>query len=284
MPSAPPLPRSLVPLPGESLTGFVLRLAHRLDRSPGEIAVRTGLARKTAVTSARHLVALDSGYREDFAAATRLSVAEADALTLRRYVHSYPQLRDAVSRTHAPTLRPKGLFPPWVLGSRTRYCGYCLRGDGSEMQERHGGPWKIIWRLGVVFSCLRHDVFLSDVCERCNLPAHSGRPGGPLRLLIAPAHRRLHPAVCRNDLPWQAGELCENLLSISRAPGGSQTTIPSQQVLELQRDILNRLTSKGITTAARRAFSDLHAVAAIVRATWPAAAALTAFAAALSAS
>jgi hypothetical protein len=38
-----PLPRSLDPLPAESLPGYVLRLAHRLDMSPGRLAALTGL-------------------------------------------------------------------------------------------------------------------------------------------------------------------------------------------------------------------------------------------------
>lgn len=271
-----PLPRSLVPLPEESLTGFMLRLAHRLDQSPGEIAVRTGLSRKVAVSSARHLVMLDAGYREDFAAATRLSVGEADGLTLRPQVHCYPPLTDAVSGSDARTLRPKGFFPPWVLGSRTRYCPHCLRGDGSEVQERHGGPWRIHWRLAVVFACLKHHVFLSDICAKCGLPAHSGHPDGPLRLLIAPAGRGLHPTQCRNGLPWRARELCKNPLAVSHDSTGSQTLrIPSHQVLELQQNILGCLAPDGVTTHARRAFSDLHAMAAIVRATWPAAATVT---------
>jgi hypothetical protein len=41
-----PLPRSLDPLAGESLPGYVLRLAHRLERAPGRIAVLTGLGRQ----------------------------------------------------------------------------------------------------------------------------------------------------------------------------------------------------------------------------------------------
>jgi hypothetical protein len=44
MPSPRPLPRSLVPLPGESLPGFLLRLSCRLNQPPARIAELTGLA------------------------------------------------------------------------------------------------------------------------------------------------------------------------------------------------------------------------------------------------
>ena len=43
MPAPRPLPRSLVPLPGESLPGFLLRLSCRLSQPPARIAELTGL-------------------------------------------------------------------------------------------------------------------------------------------------------------------------------------------------------------------------------------------------
>lgn len=42
------LPRSLAPLPNESLLGFLLRLSHRLDTSPLRLAKATGLTSQTA--------------------------------------------------------------------------------------------------------------------------------------------------------------------------------------------------------------------------------------------
>nr|WP_144055284.1 hypothetical protein [Streptomyces viridosporus] len=48
-----PLELSLDPLKGESLTGFVLRLAHRLHISPHELAQLTGLTEKERLGRAR---------------------------------------------------------------------------------------------------------------------------------------------------------------------------------------------------------------------------------------
>jgi hypothetical protein len=45
-----PLPHSLAPLPDESLLGFLLRLAHRLDTSPLRLAQATGLLTDQAAT------------------------------------------------------------------------------------------------------------------------------------------------------------------------------------------------------------------------------------------
>jgi len=57
-----PLPRSLDPLPDESLPGYLLRLAHRLDLSPATVAMLTGLSTgKTGqVASSRMLFTLDA--------------------------------------------------------------------------------------------------------------------------------------------------------------------------------------------------------------------------------
>lgn len=50
-----PLPRSLVPLQGESLPGLLLRLSHRLDQPPSVIAFRSDLTRRIGIpTPANH--------------------------------------------------------------------------------------------------------------------------------------------------------------------------------------------------------------------------------------
>jgi len=43
MPAPPPLGRSLLPIPGESLPGFLLRLSCRLHLAPARLAELTGL-------------------------------------------------------------------------------------------------------------------------------------------------------------------------------------------------------------------------------------------------
>ena len=71
------LPRSLDPLPQESLPGFVLRLAHRLERTPGRIAWLTGLAPPTRMGSeqvpASMMLYLDPHVATRFARATSSS-------------------------------------------------------------------------------------------------------------------------------------------------------------------------------------------------------------------
>jgi hypothetical protein len=75
-----PLPRSLAPLPGESINGFLLRLSCRLDLSAARVAALTGLAPQGMVPAGR-MLALDPATAVAFARAARLSTSEAVALT-----------------------------------------------------------------------------------------------------------------------------------------------------------------------------------------------------------
>src|SRR6266702_2832878 len=93
-----PLPRSLDPLAGESLAGYVLRLAHRLDRAPGRIAVLTGLGRgpiqagRSMAVPVGRLLHLDAATVAAFAHATRLSAQEVAGLCLDSMRDRYPPL------------------------------------------------------------------------------------------------------------------------------------------------------------------------------------------------
>src|SRR6266508_531301 len=79
-----PLPRSLDPLAGESLAGYVLRLAHRLDRAPGRIAGLTGLGR--GPIQARQSMAVPIGPLLPLNATTVAALAHATLLTIQAIV------------------------------------------------------------------------------------------------------------------------------------------------------------------------------------------------------
>ncbi|MFI5987785.1 TniQ family protein, partial [Streptomyces sp. NPDC051555] len=136
-----PLPRALAPLPGESLPGLLLRLSHRLDMSPMQILTRTGAARAPAGSIPGQLLVTLGSKINLFAHSTQLTTEEAAALTLEPYGERFPPVTESLHiQTHHRFTWAR--IDPWVLSTFTRYCPQCLAGDGSAIQQRHGGPWK----------------------------------------------------------------------------------------------------------------------------------------------
>ena len=134
-----PLPRSLDPLPEESLPGYVLRLAHRLGQSPARILQLTGLAGQLQASRGL-MMHLDPPVAGSFARATRLTAAEIAGLCMSSMSGRYPQAAPVII-----TGRP--VTSPWVFTSATRYCPQCLAGDNGSPSSsstaapgaRHGG-------------------------------------------------------------------------------------------------------------------------------------------------
>lgn len=271
-----PLARSLTALPGESLAGFLLRLSHRLDLAPGQLAWRTGLTsderRRASALPAQHLFMLEAAQLSRFALATRLSQSDTDRLTLRSYLRVYPPVAEALVR-RGHQARPRGVFPPWLLHASTRCCPLCLRGDGSLIQERHGGAWKRQWHLPVVFGCLEHNLFLQDTCQICLQPVQSGFPSTPRKLLPIPSVPGLHPAQCRNSATgYPNGYACGTRLD---SPSSGWTGIElSPESTALQIEMLDLLEGNRDPDTAFTTFSEIRVMSAIVRASWPRSASL----------
>ncbi|MFH9349709.1 TniQ family protein [Kitasatospora sp. NPDC017646] len=272
------LPRSLDPLPGESLSGFILRLAYHLDLSPRVLMQRTGLAvpgEMNPSSQARHLLMLEPTILESFARCTRLTDSEAEALTLRRFVGRYPDVTEAVVRPGG-ALHPSGKARKWLFLTSTRYCPHCLAGDGSDIQRRYGGAWKLEWHLGMVFACLEHNTLLEELCPSCQQPAHSRGDWNATRTLL-PAQwlPNLHPAQCRtgNRNPKEYVP-CGQRLDL---PGRRKKRPLEPQFAAVQRNILDFLAPGHDPMTASAALFDLKVMAAVVCATWPQAATLAAF-------
>ncbi|MEU3657965.1 TniQ family protein [Streptomyces sp. NPDC032161] len=272
MPAAQaPLPRSLDPLPEESLPGFLLRLTHRLDLTPHQLARRVTLIPPDdphARVSAAHLLMMQSARLHAFAEVTRMTPADADALTLRPYADRYPALARALVRPGSIP-RPRRLSQPWLLVNHSRYCPACLAGDGTPMQTRHDGPWKRQWRLAVVFACLDHWTFLRSECPRCRLPALSGRSGGPLALLPAANAPRLHPAQCRNWL-----DVCGKRAVCGHRLDGAEPAAAAltPELADLQNVLLDLLDGDEPAEVVSQRFADLQVSISLIQAGWPVAA------------
>ncbi len=278
-----PLPRSLDPLPQESIHGYLLRLAHRLALSPRHVAELIGVA-STGVIRAENLLTLDAKTKLSFARATKLTEHEVDTLLL---LEPHVEDRYLPLRTGATgqlrQLRGIADQEQWVFTRLTRWCPQCLAGDGSLIQQRHGGPWKKQWHLPVVFACPQHRRLLDHLCPSCNQTistsgptAHAAAPGG--------RNTELHPAQCRTTLAPQAtvahaSRTCGTRLdSTGSTPGREYPPSQPDTVLRLQDKILDLLDPHGPAATSvlghqvppTSYFTDLRILATLISASWPA--------------
>jgi hypothetical protein len=272
------LPRSLDPLPQESLPSYLLRLAHRLELTPARIASLTGLA---PVTSASHrseppmslMLALEPVQAHGFADATGLSDGEVAGLCLDQYAAVYPPLAEPGRRRRSSAAARAS--NSWVLTHATRYCPACLAGDGSAIQQTQSGGWQLSWRLAVVAACVEHQQLLRYYCPTCGQPAQASRRPTLLPRMSDPD---LHPAQCRATMTGpgrQAGRLapaCGARLDqpIPPEPGLSPGLLT--RILTQQRELLSALLTSGspaAQAAARDLTGDLITLAALIKLAWP---------------
>jgi hypothetical protein len=253
-----PLPRSLDPLPGESLGGFLLRLSWRLRVSPAELARVTGCAVGRQVYLAPSLLLTFDSRR--FAGAARLSVEEAGALGIASWAGRYPPI--TTSR-----VGPQGrmVLDGWLLSSILRYCPDCLAGDGGPVQREYGGPWKRIWHLPFTFACVQHRRFLRQSCPE----PHSGdRPRW--QLISYPSASRLHPLQCRLPLkPGKTGRYRSSCGIRLDQVGEDDRPRPSPEALNLQQRLLALLSPRYPAEEAAYTFADLRLISTFLCMSWP---------------
>jgi hypothetical protein len=274
-----PLPRSLDPLPDESLPGYLLRLAHRLGLAPARIMQLTGL---TAGPGSRQparrslMMRLDEAPAGALARVTRLTAAEASQLCMNSMSGQYPW---AAPQVTADQWGPRALASPWVFASATRYCPQCLAGDGSRIQQQHGGAWQKAWRLPVVFACPVHRQLLEHLCPSCRQPAMSAGPGAPALLIPRAGDGGLHPAQCRAALqPQAAGRHARPCGARLDAPARDREDFPVRDDLLAVQDRLFRLLrpeepaaamSVGQPATPAQYFADLRLVCSLINGAWP---------------
>ena len=276
MPQPRPLPRSLVPLPGESLPGFLLRLSCRLNQSPARIAELTGLAPDGA-SGARMPVILLAGIPETdsstFTRMARLTGAQAAQLGMGTWQERYPPV---IASPESKARGARRLDGRLILAPATRYCPECLAGDGSAIQEAFGGPWLKAWHLPVVSACPVHKRLLEHLCPECGQAIRGRRPGSSAALLPAML-AGLHPAQCRTEIRQGKGR--HPACCGARLDQDSQCRPASPGLIALQDKILGILDpdgpaatlSAGMPAPPASYFSDLRALALLACSTWPAA-------------
>jgi hypothetical protein len=280
------LPRSLAPLPDESISGYLLRLAHRLDLAPTQLAQLTGLAQPPRGARASSMLALPPETTAAFAHATRLTTAEAAALTLANLHTRYPPV-DPIRPGRRRARLVHGLFvkETWIFSRFSRYCPPCLAGDGSSIQQAHGGGWNKLWRLPIVFACPTHQRLLEHLCPACGQPALSRGSGSAM--VPRGGDSTLHPTACRASVPSGARRdptrACGQRLD--QIPGTTDAQDPEDvaALLVLQNRMLTLLRPEDTTTISVRGPAtsgqyviDLRILSCVISASWPAARDLTA--------
>lgn len=260
--SGRPLARSLDPLAGESVGGYLLRLACRLHLPPIRLARLTGCTKHSTTTQLGRRLLLDLDV-QGFAHATRLSDDEAGALTLIPRADRYPPLARSLAAA-----APRPSHEDWLFNDIPRYCPQCLAGDRSTVQQQYGGPWKTIWHLPIVFACPDHEVFLQHGCPQ----GHPLGQAATTQLITRAADSTLHPAQCRRPDPGQPasrgrkGRSCGARLDQSGGPGPPR---PSTSMLKTQRRLLDLLGPGHPAEEAASHFTDLRVVTALLCTTWP---------------
>ncbi|MGW0776543.1 TniQ family protein [Streptomyces sp. NPDC002835] len=276
------LPRSLDPLPDETITGFVLRLAHRLGTTPAEILLRTGLApggspglpTRLPLSFQYHL---DDAHLTVFARATLLMPAEVADMLLAPLGQRYGPLNPAFTPRNTPA---RMIYDnPWVLTRSTRYCPPCLTGNGTLIQDRHGGPWQRLWRLPMIFLCVRHQRLLAHQCPGCGAFAQSPHAGSAIARLSDDA---LNPWQCRSAEARSApvehpAHACGADLTRESAPAGELDSATMAALVQVQRHLAGLLaaggpestTSAGAPVPVAHYFADLRATVAMIFRTWP---------------
>ncbi|MEU4419290.1 TniQ family protein [Actinoplanes sp. NPDC024001] len=270
------LPRSLVPLADESISGFLLRLAHRLSLTPSRLVVSTGLDVRTdryrqRLAPVLLLVNVEPDVLRTFAHSASLTETEARSLFLAGYSDRYPPARGPHRVVGSKVSRHK--LDGWLSVKFTRYCPECLAGDGSPIQRELGGAWKRAWRLPAVFACPIHRRYLHHRCAAGHV-AHQQENG----FLPRWSDYSLHPTQCRSHLRQRRHQRQD----LAPACGAWLTETPAQSppnaaALALQRKILqaldptapDKVTVAGQPVTAAEYFWDLFKLSHAVLRAWP---------------
>ncbi|MEH0554042.1 TniQ family protein [Streptomyces sp. B21-101] len=275
-PALRPLARSLDPLPGESLAGFLLRLSYRIGSTPHRLATLCGLTCRSDSVPQEQLRALNPEAAERLARAAHLTMSEVQALTLQNFIATYTPLAKLHARRTDTGPKP---HINWATNPDNRYCPHCLRGNSSPVQQSFGGAWQLRWHLPVTFACTQHLCLLENTCPQCTQPL-SGRVIKRYTLVQIPHVSGLHPSQCRNRAPGPPPKPrarampCGARLDTPRDAAAALSPLDMQHILDLQRNLNLRLDPAHLSRTADEQpphtyFPDLITTARLITLSWP---------------
>ena len=220
---------------------------------------------------------LDEAPAGAFARVTRLTATEASRLCMSSMSGRYPW---AAPQVTADQWGPRALASPWVFTSATRYCPQCLAGDGSPIQQQHGGAWQKAWRLPVVFACRAHRRLLEHLCPVLPAAGHvrgtrSARPADPARRRRRPAPRPVpggpQAAGRRPGTPAPAGPGSTHLRGPERIPRLPMTCSPCRTGCSscCEPEGPAAVMSVGHPATPAQYFADLRLVCSLINGAWP---------------
>jgi len=171
-PSISPIPARVAPQPWEDLASYISRLA----REMGYENPRWLLHPEGVVSSVRPFNLCLLRHQADyhfFEQLLYLSEETLYGLTLHRFAHSMLEPELSHQNMRGEVQRPL-LFSRYVFQtffhpySATKVCSKCL-----EQEPAYG---RLYWSVLPVVACLRHNIFLTDLCPVCSSPIPLLRP------------------------------------------------------------------------------------------------------------
>lgn len=144
------LPIRVPPLPGESIDSWLEAIAHRSQTAFDDLLIAVAL-RVPDNRVNRWVIRLTPDEAAAISTATGVAPSTVHAMTLSHYANRAVGIDPATGRF----LRAF----PWGRARGSRYCPHCLAEDH--------GRWKLAWRLGWSFACIRHQCLLADICPVC---------------------------------------------------------------------------------------------------------------------
>lgn len=275
LPDAPRhrLPRSLQPLPGESLSGYLINLAHRLRLTPGDLAQRLGILSVAVYSTINHqyALALPPAATCTFTTATGLTTQQAHNLT-----HA-PHQALFLDAANPP---PNGWSPQvlavehWIAPTSTGWCPQCL----AEPHHTNASPdrqferrlWHRDWVSPWLLACSRHQTLLTTVCPNEHQHATPARDAQAQSLIRDPRHLITHPTACRKRLATTTRShtvaLCGAPLDQSTAPSAAAETLTLQRHLDqLLAGEPTTVHSRGVTVNVAQYLRDLRLMAVLIQ-------------------